>query len=289
MRVLDARKILREKGIRPRKSLGQNFLVSPRGLRAILEAAELRDSDVVVEIGAGIGTLTVPLAERVGKVIAVEIDRRLVEILEEICAGYPNVLLVQGDVLDFSLRQLLEQGGCPQGPCKAVGNLPYYVTSAILRHFLENTPRPSLMVVTVQKEVAQRMAASPGEMSLLSVSVQFYSKPRIVCHLPAGAFYPPPEVDSAVVKLEVLPEPRLPPEEEQVFFRIVRAGFGERRKTLRNSLSRGLNLPVTQVEEALAAASIDPQRRAESLSVEEWLALYEKLRVNLYAHQRFSK
>jgi len=271
----DPRKVLRDRGIKPRKGLGQNFLISQRGLRAILEAAELGNDDVVVEVGAGCGNLTIPLAEKAGKVIAVELDPRLVEVLEELCEGYPNVSVVRGDVLDFAPGQLLELAGRPQGPYKVIGNLPYYITSAILRHFLENTPRPSLMVVTVQREVAQRMVAVPGEMSLLSVSVQFYSRPRIVHRLPPGAFYPPPEVESAVVRLEVLPEPPLPPEEEKDFFRLVRAGFGERRKTLRNSLSRGLGLPAEEVEAMLRAASIDPQRRAETLSLEEWLRLFE--------------
>ena len=281
MHLLDVKRILREKGIRPRKSLGQNFLVSRRGMEAILEAADLSEDDVVVEVGAGCGNLTMLLAERAGCVVAVEIDPRLVEVLGEVCEPYPNVVIVRGNILDFSPAELLAKAGEAaeaRKPYKVVGNLPYYITSAILRHFLEGKPRPGLMVVTVQREVAQRIAARPGQMSLLSVSVQFYARPRIVLKLPARAFYPPPEVDSAVVKLEVLETPPLSEEEAAVFFRIVQAGFAERRKTLRNSLGRGLGLPTGELERALRDAGVEPGRRAETLSVEEWLRLYRHLR-----------
>ncbi len=275
MEAPDPRKILKERGIRPRKSLGQHFMVSPRGLKAILEALNPQPQDVVVEVGAGTGFLTIPLAARVAKVIAVEIDRRLAETLREICAGFPNVTVVEGDILDFPPAVLLERGGCAGKPYKLAGNLPYYVTSAILRHFLENTPRPSLAVVTVQKEVAQRILAPPGEMSLLSVSVRVYSRPELVTYLPPGAFFPPPEVDSAVLKLEMLPEPLISGEEESSFFTLVRAGFSGKRKTLRNALQKSLSLARDEAERLLLEAGISPERRAETLSVEEWLRLWE--------------
>ena len=278
MEAPDPRKVLKEKGIRPRKSLGQHFMVSPRGLRAILEALDLRASDVVVEVGAGTGFLTIPLAARVSKVIAVEIDRRLAQVLREVCAPFPNVTVVEGDVLSFPPAALLERGGCAGMEYKLAGNLPYYITSAILRHFLENRPRPSLAVVTVQKEVAQRILAPPGEMSLLSVSVRLYARAELVEYLPAGAFFPPPEVDSAVIRLETFPEPPIPPEEESGFFSLVRAGFSGKRKTLRNALQKGLSLPKGEAEKLLAEAGISPERRAETLSVEEWLRLWEKFR-----------
>jgi len=163
---------------------------------------------------------------------------------------------------------------------KVVGNLPYAITSAVLRHFLEKEPRPSLMVVTVQREVAQRIVAKPGDMSLLALSVQFYGLPRIVARIKAGAFYPPPKVDSAVVRIDVLPQPTVPlPEgiDDRAFFRIARAGFGQKRKTLRNSLSGGLGLTPTSVEEALQRAAVDPGRRPETLSLEEWARVTEAL------------
>jgi len=282
----DPRKILKEKGIRPRKSLGQHFMVSLRGLKVILEALEPKPDDVVIEIGAGTGFLTLPLASKVAKVIAVEIDRRLVEVLRELCAGLSNVVIVEGDILKTTPAALLEQGECAGRPYKLVGNLPYYITSAILRHFLENKPKPSLAVVTVQKEVAQRILALPGEMSLLSVSVRLYARPELASYIPAGAFFPPPEVDSAVVKLEILPEPLIPEEEEPGFFSLVRAGFGGKRKTLRNALRRGLGLPSEEVEELLREAGISPERRAETLSIEEWLRLWEKLKVKRWTQER---
>ncbi len=279
METLDPRKILKEKGIRPRKSLGQHFMVSLRGLKAILEALDPQPNDVVIEVGAGTGFLTLPLASRVAKVIAVEIDRRLVKVLQELCANLPNVVIVEGDILETTPAVLLEQGRCIGKPYKLVGNLPYYITSAVLRHFLENKPRPSLAVVTVQREVAQRIMALPGEMSLLSVSVRVYARPELVTYIPSGAFFPPPEVDSAVVKLEILPEPLIPEEEEEGFFALVKAGFSGKRKTLRNALRKGLSLPPEGVEKLLREANISPERRAETLSIEEWLKLWEGLKV----------
>jgi len=261
-------------------------MVSLRGLKVILEALEPKPDDVVIEIGAGTGFLTLPLASKVAKVIAVEIDRRLAEVLRELCAGLSNVVIVEGDILKTTPAALLEQGECAGRPYKLVGNLPYYITSAILRHFLENKPKPSLAVVTVQKEVAQRILALPGEMSLLSVSVRLYARPELVSYIPAGAFFPPPEVDSAVVKLEILPEPLIPEEEEPGFFSLVRAGFGGKRKTLRNALRRGLGLPSEEVEELLREAGISPERRAETLSIEEWLKLWEKLKVKRWTQER---
>ena len=157
-----------------------------------------------------------------------------------------------------------------------VGDLPYYVTSAVLRHFLENEPRPRLLVVTVQREVAERIVARPPHMSLLAVSVQFYGQPRLVARIPAGAFYPPPKVDSAVVRIDVTEQPTIvldPGLDPADFFRVVRAGFGQKRKTLRNSLSAGLGVPPAQVEKALESADIDPKRRAETLSLPEWARL----------------
>ncbi len=281
MEAPDPRRLLKEKGIRPRKSLGQHFMVSPKGLRAILEALDPQPYDVVVEIGAGTGVLTVPLANRVAKVIAVEIDRRLADVLREVCAGLSNVVIVEGDVLDFSPAALLERGECTGVLYKLTGNLPYYITSAVLRHFLENKPRPSVAVVTVQKEVAQRIMALPGDMSLLSVSVRLYSRPELVAHLPSGAFFPPPEVDSAVVRLEMLSEPLIPEEETEGFFRLVKAGFSGKRKTLRNALQKGLSLPRDKVENLLAEAGLSPDRRAETLSLEEWIKLWEKFKAGV--------
>jgi 16S rRNA (adenine1518-N6/adenine1519-N6)-dimethyltransferase len=262
--------LLRAHGLRPRKDLGQNFLTDPGVLRRITAAADLSPDDAVIEVGAGLGTLTRLLAGQAGRVVAVEIDERLVGILREQVADLPNVEVLHGDVLQVS------DFGFPPRTYKVVGNLPYYITSAILRHFLERECRPRLIVVTVQREVAERIVAQPGEMSLLAVSVQFYGQPRIVARIKAGAFYPPPKVDSAVVRIEVGEQPAvvLPAGvDEATFFRVVRAGFGQKRKMLRNSLSAGLALPPPRVEQALAQAGIDARRRAETLSLGEWAAV----------------
>jgi len=256
--------LLRSHGLRPNKRLGQSFLADPVLLAQIAGAAELQPADLVVEVGAGLGTLTRVLAERAGRVIAVEIDRSVLPVLHEQLRRFPNVEVLAGDILEVSLPGLTPHG------YKLVGNVPYYITSAILRHFLAREPRPSLMAVTVQREVAERIVAGPGEMSLLAVSVQFYGRPKIVARIPAGAFFPPPEVDSAVLRIDVLPEPAVSGVDEQAFFRVVRAGFGQKRKTLRNALRAGLALDAAAASLVLGAAGIDPERRAETLSLAEW-------------------
>ncbi len=259
--------VLRAHGFQPRKRLGQNFLTDPVALERIVSAADLSPEDVVVEVGAGVGTLTRALAKQAERVLALELDDCLVEILREQLADLPTVDILHGDVLQFSGYGLVHLG------YKVVANLPYYITSAVLRHFLERVPRPELMVVTVQREVAERIVARPGGMSLLAISVQYYGQPRIVARIPAGAFYPPPKVDSAVVRIDLDEEPAVTLAEgtgEAAFFRVVRAGFSQKRKTLRNSLSAGLGLSPAEVEAALAQAGIDPRRRAQTLSLPEW-------------------
>lgn len=266
--------LLRSHGLRPRKRLGQNFLIDRSALRSIVRAADLSEDDFVVEVGAGVGTLTRALAAQAGRVAAIELDDDLAAILQEELAQLTNVQVIHGDV-----RRLSELGLVHRG-YKVVANLPYYITSTVLRHYLEMEPRPSLMVVTVQREVAERIVARPGGMSLLSVSVQFYGHPRIVARVPSGAFYPPPRVESAVLRIDVGGEPAVALAagvEEATFFRVVRAGFSQRRKTLRNSLSAGLVLAPVLVEEALEHAGLDPRRRAQTLSLEEWARASEVL------------
>lgn len=272
MARIDPREALRRHGLRPTRRLGQNFLVDRRALRRIVEAAELEPADTVLEVGPGIGQLTRLLSERAGRVIAVEIDPRLVAALHEELAGCPNVEIVEGDILALDPGALV--GG---GPYKVVTNLPYYITSAAIRHLLEAQPPPTLLVLTVQSEVAERITARPGDMSLLSVSVQFYGRPRRIARIPAGAFYPPPKVNSAIVRIDVYPQPPVQVPDRAYFFDVVRAGFGQRRKQLRNSLAAGLQLPTEQVEKALRLAGIDPKRRAQTLSLQEWAAASHEL------------
>jgi 16S rRNA (adenine1518-N6/adenine1519-N6)-dimethyltransferase len=269
MQPLDVRSLLRRHNLHPKKGLGQNFLVDERALARVADAASLTPEDMVLEIGPGLGSLTRHLAEAAQRVVAVEIDRDLLAPLHETLRPYDNVEVIQADILGVDLvRQV-----APPAGYKVVANIPYYITSALLRYLLEASARPARIVLTVQQEVAERMVAQPGDMSLLAVSVQFYSQPRIVARLPAGAFYPRPEVDSAVVRLDVHPSPAVVVDDVDHFFRVVKAGFSQKRKQLRNALGGGLRLTNPQVDALLAQAGIDPQRRAETLSLPEWAAV----------------
>jgi len=272
------RSLLRKLNIRPRKGLGQNFLVSKGLLQRIIAAAEIEEEDVVLEIGAGLGALTQALAQRAGRVVALELDERLIPLLQRVLAPYPHAELVQGDVLAVEPADLIST------PYKVVANLPYYITSAILRHLLEARRKPSLIVVTVQREVAQRLVAEPGKMSLLAVSVQFYGQPRIVAYAPPGAFYPSPRVRSAVVRIDLYDQPPAMVDDVGRFFDVVRAGFAQRRKQLRNSLSQGLALPVEEVVAALHRCGLSEKQRAQELSVEQWARLYKELSHGAIAH-----
>jgi len=270
---------LKALGIRPRRHRGQNFLVSPAILQQIVEAAELTPEDWAIEVGPGPGNLTRLLAEAAGRVIAVEVDPQLLDILREDLQGYENVSPILGDVRDLTPAELLRAGGDSEAthPYKVVANLPYYLTSLILRHFLEAAPAPRLMVVTVQWEVAQRIVARPPRMSLLSVAIQFYGEPEVVRKVPAGAFYPRPKVDSAIVRIRVKGSSAWPHSHPRAYFRVVAGGFAHRRKQLRNALSRSLGIPVPVVLGALEQAQIAPTHRAESLNLEEWARLTDAL------------
>lgn len=267
--------LLKRHGLWAKKSLGQHFLLDQSALDKIVAAAELSPNDTVLEIGPGPGPLTRRLAQAAGRVIAVELDSRMVELLRtEVAVGLP-VTVVQADILEVDIKTLLTSLGVHD--YKVVANLPYYITSAVLRHILEAELKPSRVVVLVQREVAERMVASPPDMSLLSVSVQLYGAPKLVARVPAGAFYPPPKVESAVVRIEVFPQPAAGVTDVVGFFNIVRAGFGQKRKQLRNSLSQGLGRPAAVIDAALYEANITPSRRAETLTLEEWARLQKAL------------
>ena len=263
------RPLLERLGVRPYKGWGQNFLVNPGVPRRIVQVAGVRPGDLVVEVGPGLGVLTEPLLAAGARVVAVEIDPRLAAYLRQRFAGEARLRLVEGDILRLAPADLVPAGEAYQ----VVANLPYSVTSAVLRHVLAGPRRPAQVVVMVQREVAERIVAGPPAMSLLAVSVQFFGRPRLALRVPAGAFYPPPKVDSAVVAVTIQAPP-LPEAEHDAFFRLVAAGFGQRRKTLGNSLTAGLGLPRPVVVAALTAAGIDPQARAETLAVPDWVRLY---------------
>jgi 16S rRNA (adenine1518-N6/adenine1519-N6)-dimethyltransferase len=270
--------LLRQFGFKPKKRLGQHFLIDEAVLEHILSAAELSPGDVVVEIGPGLGILTEGLAKRGAKVIAVELDSKLVALLRKRLAPFPDVKIIHADILKVTSGQLL-QDNLPASELvhgyKVIANLPYYITSPVLRHFLEAQHRPSRMVVMVQKEVGEAIAAAPGKMSLLSVKTQFYSKPAIISYVPAASFYPPPKVDSAILRLDVYSQPPIKVSDVAIFFDIVMHGFSSPRKQLRNSLAHSLEMPPSQVASLLEKAGIESRRRAETLSLEEWRELWK--------------
>lgn len=265
LRPLDVPALLRSHNLEPRKGLGQNFLTNPVILDKVVEAAGVSKTDSVLEIGPGLGSLTRHLAVSARQVTAVEIDGNLIPILHQVLAGIDNVRVVHADILDLNPVGLMGME-----PYVVVANIPYYITSGILRHLLESGNRPGRLTLTVQREVADRICASPGGMSLLALSVQVYGSPNPVLRIPAGAFYPPPKVDSVTLRVDLLPQSRIPADQMNEFFRLAKAGFSQKRKTLRNALSGGLGWKPDQAARLLHTAGIDPQRRAETLSLEEW-------------------
>lgn len=260
--------------IQAHKSLGQNFLQDDSALRKVLQVAEVTPEMTVLEIGAGLGSLTRYLAAACRQVVAVELDDRLIPALHQVMEPFSNVQIIQGDILELNPAELIPTPGYA-----VIANIPYYITSAIIRHLLEAEVKPGRIVLTIQREVAERICARPNDMNLLALSVQVYGAPSIVAHISAGAFYPPPKVDSAVVRIDLYEQLVLNPTELDYFFQLARAGFSQKRKTLRNSLSGGLRKPAAEIESLLKSANIDPRRRAETLSLEEWFLL-----VKMYPH-----
>lgn len=267
--------IMTAHGIRPQHKLGQNFLTDARVLEGIVAAAELAPEDLVLEIGPGLGTLTQHVARAAGKVLAIELDRNLVEILRKtLLEMHPNVELIHGDAGRINLHTLLAERLAPGAKAKVAANLPYYITTPLIMRLLEEHLPLDTIVVMVQKEVADRMVAPPGgkDYGALSVAVQYYTEPRIAVKVSRGAFLPPPDVDSAVVAMKLRAEPPVDAPRE-AFFRVVKAAFGQRRKTLGNALSGGLSIEKARVQDALSQAQIDPSRRGETLSLEEFATL----------------
>ncbi len=267
---IDVPGLLRKYGLRPDHSLGQNFLVDQAGLEKVLSAARLTEGEDVLEIGSGLGNLTRLLAANARKVVAVEIDKQLIPPLKEVLGELTNVRVVEGDILKMDPTELMESDSY-----RVVANIPYYITSALIRQLLEARIPPKSLVLTVQREVAERICAKPDKMSLLALSVQVYGHPSIVARLPAGAFYPPPKVDSAVIRVDLYPNPGMTPKQLDLFFRLAKAGFSQKRKTLRNTLHGGMGWSKEQSKAILNRAQITPSRRAETLSLEEWKILVD--------------
>ncbi|MFO8143098.1 MAG: 16S rRNA (adenine(1518)-N(6)/adenine(1519)-N(6))-dimethyltransferase RsmA [Dehalococcoidales bacterium] len=270
------RRELRRLKLSSKKRLGQHFLVDEEVLETIVHTADLTESDTVIEIGPGLGVLSREIARRVGRLIAVELDDRLASILRSNMARFANTTVINDNILNTepaSLIELSQQRISAATPYKVVANLPYYITSAVIRHFLDTTLKPGLIVVMVQKEVAEAITAEPGRMSLLAISVQLYARAELVEYVPARCFYPVPEVDSALIKLASYPAPALKVNEEG-FFNLVRAGFTASRKQICNSLARGLGMAKENICSRLSEAGIAKERRAETLSLEEWGELW---------------
>lgn len=259
---------LRDAGITPRKALGQHFLVDTRTLRRIADACDLTPETDVVEIGPGLGGLTVELASRAHRVIAIELDDALAAYLKRRFAG-SNVSVLNLDALEANPAQVLGHAM----PYVLAGNLPYNVAQPLLRHFLEANTKPKHIVAMVQAEVAQSIVAKPGEMSLLGISVQLYGQPKLLFRVAPTAFYPPPKVRSALVRIDVSPKPRSNVRDTEAFFRVARAGFSTKRKQIRNALANGLGIEASAAAEMLSRAGIDPRLRAQALTLDQWSAL----------------
>jgi 16S rRNA (adenine1518-N6/adenine1519-N6)-dimethyltransferase len=262
---------------RPRKSLGQHFLRDELVLDRIVRESGVQPGGTVLEIGPGTGELTERLLDLSGRVVAVEIDETLCAHLRRRFAGRDNLAIVCAPVLDHTPSELLEEGDARR-PYDIVANIPYYITAPILRQFLETHEQPRTMTVMVQREVAESLVAPPGKLSLAGVSVQFYAEARLLFVVPPSAFEPPPKVDSAVVRLDIRPRPAVDVPDVDAFFEVVRAGFANPRKQLRNALPARMWLPPDSAAALLESAGIDPTRRAQTLSLEEWVAVDRAVR-----------
>lgn len=277
MKADDVRAKLDRIGRRPRKGLGQNFLLDENILDHIVEALDLQPDDVVVEIGPGLGVLTKRLLAHAGHVVAIELDDDLVGFLREELGHHRHFHLVHADVLETDIPALVQRFAPVASRYKIAANLPYYITSAAIRQMLESRPCADVIVVLVQREVAERITAEPGDMSLLAIGVQFYGEPERILRVSAGAFYPQPKVESALLRIRPFAELPVSVEDVAGFFDVVRAGFHLKRKQLRNSLSAGLGISKGVVVQALETAGIDSRRRAETLSLAEWERVYRAL------------
>ena len=271
MNLGDIRKIkqiLSAYGVRPDSDLGQNFLMEPKYLDQIIEAAEPLKGTVALEIGPGMGVLTRELARRSREVIAVEIDPKLAEIAKTVCLHCTNLTVRNMDVRQYDPTGI--------GDYKLVANIPYYLTSHIVRKFLEEKNKPKDIILMIQKEVANRICATPNKMNMLAVSVQYYANPKLIGIVPREAFYPTPQVDSAIIKITPYTTPLFSDVNAEKFFRLVKAGFGEKRKQLANSISGGFGEDKERIIEVLKSAGVHPERRAETVTLAEWRQIYLK-------------
>ncbi len=265
---LQARAILRGYGIKPRKALGQNFLISSGVREIIIDSAEIQPDDVVLEIGAGLGALTERLVQEAERVVSVELDENLYRILTDTLGDIENLDILQADILELEPAQLGLSAGYV-----VVANIPYNITSAVIRHLMESQTPATRVVLTIQKEVAERIVAGPGDMSLLALSVQIFGDPSIRAQISPGSFYPPPSVDSAVVRIDMHSDLTVTDAEIETLFKLARAGFAQKRKQLKNALAHGLPLDKSGAESLLRSCGVEPRSRAQALDVDTWVRL----------------
>lgn len=262
---LPVQSILRDYDLRPKKGLGQNFLVDDTYLQRIVEAAQVTREDEVLEIGAGLGSLTRHLAVSAGQVCAVEVDSRFTPVLKKVLKGFSNVTLLNTDIMKMDPGEHMKMPGY-----LVVANIPYYITSALIRHLLEAEVKPGRMVLTIQREVADRICAQPGKLSLLALSVQVFGEPRVALRIPAGAFFPAPKVDSAVLDVDLFEKPRIEQVNLDLFFKLAKQAFSHKRKMLHNALAGYPGLGSDGSRQLLTQAGINPDHRAQTLSLDEW-------------------
>ncbi|PIS40003.1 MAG: ribosomal RNA small subunit methyltransferase A [Candidatus Nealsonbacteria bacterium CG08_land_8_20_14_0_20_36_22] len=261
--------------IKPSKHLGQNFLIDRNIVKKVIKAANLKSTDIILEIGPGLGALTKELVKKVKQVIAYEKDPRMCQILKKSLKNYKNIEIVNGDVLKFEIIKLFKNLKLKIINYKVVSNLPFYITAPIIRKFLEAKNSPKEMVLLVQKEVAQRICARPPDMNLLAISVQFYAKPEIISYVSKKSFWPIPKVDSAIIK--IVPQKKYNVNKD-LFFKIVKAGFSQPRKQLANNLSKMLKLNKQEISSLLLKNNIKPTLRAEALTIKDWILLTKVLK-----------
>jgi 16S rRNA (adenine1518-N6/adenine1519-N6)-dimethyltransferase len=265
MKRIEIQNKLKELNADVNKRLGQNFLIDTKVINDMIEAAGLSKNDCVLEVGPGLGVLTEKLAEKAGKVVAIEKDKKFAEYLKKKFKSYNNVEIIHGDILkeEIKLKKY-----------KIIANLPFYLTSRFMRQFLEMKNKPDLMVLLMQKEVAGRIASEPGKYSVLTVSSLLYGMPKVMRQISPKSFYPRPDVDCAVLKMDIYDEPKYKVDDVELFFKIVKSGFSARRKQIHNTLSAGLQIEGSVIKEILKEAGIDSKRRAQTLNMDEWVELY---------------
>lgn len=265
------RDVLSRHGFSFSKGLGQNFLINPTVCPRMAEMGNAQPDWGMIEIGAGVGVLTAELAQRADKVVCIEIDSRLLPILDETLAEYDNIKIVNQDVLKVDLHKLIAEE-FPNMPVAVCANLPYYITSPIIMNLLESRLPISSLTVMVQKEAAQRICAMPGsrEVGAVSIAVRYYCEPKVLFQVSRGSFMPAPDVDSTVIRLDIRKQPEVDVKREEDFFRVVKAAFSQRRKTLSNTLSSGLSMNKTQIAELLERAGVASNLRAEQLSMQQF-------------------